>query len=304
MLNASSDFYVAAIYIKKPVNEVFDYVSDIKKFHQWRIGDSTYLKQIDNNFWEIEIPEYNALFKKRSIMKVNSNSQKKTIDFFWGTNKENLFCYQPMRVISALEPLNREGSIVLWTGFKHPALDESLTDVLPAIAELSLMNLKKNIEKVESFDQNEKDNTDIVVAVGKYINAHIDYAFNYISNTNNLEEWTILCRDLEQVDKNIWCGMASGYGGSKLFYKTIVDAEAKLLTWHCGMKKEELNQFMPTMFYPAKHAVGKDGTFFIWVGFRNPNTPSRIFEYMKKIHTFEISSLKKVLENKWSSSNF
>ncbi len=138
-------------------------------------------------------------------------------------------------------------------------------------------------------------------ATSTYIATTEQDAFAYLRNLQNLDEWTLYSRMIEQMDDNTWRGTASGYQHDLYYHVRPIETPLfRGVEWHCGYEYGKYFQCYPALLFPAKY-LGSDepGVYFHWLSFVGPErrTPM-IMQGIHLVHTAEIRSLKGALERK------
>jgi len=143
--------------------------------------------------------------------------------------------------------------------------------------------------------------------VNQYINVPVDLAYDYLSNIENLEEWTFSVRSLKPVGGGLYEGIEAIVENTKIYIRADCYPESRVIDWPCAWdQNEDLWMFYATRLVDAKHALGTDGTVLIWTNFRHQNyingpRPELIegWNYMQVIHGLEANNLRIILENKY-----
>lgn len=138
-------------------------------------------------------------------------------------------------------------------------------------------------------------------ATSAYIATSPEQAFDYLCRLENLDEWTLFSRMIEQVDENTWLGTASGY--QRNLYYHVRKIEHPLfygIEWHCGFEYNNYFQVYPVLLFPPNYiepGSSEAGVYFHWLSFVDPRrrTPM-IMEGIHTVHTSECRSLKAILE--------
>lgn len=140
-------------------------------------------------------------------------------------------------------------------------------------------------------------------ATSAYIATSPENAFNYLCRLENLDEWTLFSRMIEQIDENTWRGTASGYQHDLYYHvKKIENDFFRGIEWHCGFEYNKYFQVYPVFLFPPSYVEpGSDenGVYFHWLSFVDParRTPM-IMEGIHTVHSSECRSLKAILERK------
>jgi hypothetical protein len=138
-------------------------------------------------------------------------------------------------------------------------------------------------------------------ATSAYIDAPVERIYTYLGDLENLGEWTLSSKMLEQVDEDTWLGTASGYQ-SELFYhvRRFENTKFKGIEWHCGLRYGEYHQVYPVLLFPSQYvdpSSSESGAYFHWVSFVDPKRRTRMIkEGIDTVHNSECRSLKAVLE--------
>lgn len=140
-------------------------------------------------------------------------------------------------------------------------------------------------------------------ATSAYIDAPHDEVLAYLEDLQNLGEWTLYSRMLEQVDDDTWLGTASGYQ-SKLYYhlERVRFGAFSGIEWHCGLNYGEYYQVYPVLLFPPEYLAAANpecGTYFHWISFVDPERAvPMIPEAIDTVHNSECRSLKARLERR------
>ncbi len=138
-------------------------------------------------------------------------------------------------------------------------------------------------------------------ATSAYIATSPEAAFNYLSQLENLNQWTLGSRMLKRVDENTWLGTASGYQHNLYYHlRKIENPNFYGIEWHCGFEYDKYFQVYPVLLFPPDYIEPNSeeaGIYFHWLSFVNPalQTPM-IMKGIHTVHTAECRSLKAILE--------
>lgn len=140
-------------------------------------------------------------------------------------------------------------------------------------------------------------------SVSAYIDSSMDAVFDYLSDLQTLNEWTLFSRMREKVDADTWIGTASGYQRDLYYHIRRCDGGVfKGVEWHCGFEYGNYFQVYPTFLFPPSYiepGSTESGVYFHWVSFVDPARRTPMIEQCIGIaHTAECRSLKSVLERK------
>ncbi|WP_013322486.1 scytonemin biosynthesis cyclase/decarboxylase ScyC [Gloeothece verrucosa] len=140
-------------------------------------------------------------------------------------------------------------------------------------------------------------------ATSAYIDNSPETVHDYLCSLENLNDWTLYSRMLEQVDDNTWLGTASGYQHNLYYHvKKIEHPTIKGIEWHCGIEYQKYFQVYPVFLFTPQYIdpnSDESGVYFHWLSFVDPKrrTPM-IMEGIETVHTSECRSLKAILERK------
>jgi hypothetical protein len=135
-----------------------------------------------------------------------------------------------------------------------------------------------------------------------YIAAPPDQVFEYLCNLQNLNQWSLFSRMLEQVDENTWLGTASCYQ-NKLYYhiKKFENPILRVIELHCGFEYGKYHQVYPFLIFSANYIdpnSSEEGSYLHWISFVDPDRRTKLMEEAVGIvHTSECRSLKGMLEH-------
>lgn len=138
-------------------------------------------------------------------------------------------------------------------------------------------------------------------ATSAYIATTPKVTFEYLCQLENLNQWTLGSRMLEQIDENTWLGTASGYQRNLYYHiRRIENPNFYGIEWHCGFEYGKYFQIYPVLLFPPNYIEpnsNESGVYFHWLSFVNPalRTPM-IMEGIHLVHTAECRSLKAILE--------
>ena len=138
-------------------------------------------------------------------------------------------------------------------------------------------------------------------ATSAYIATSPETAFEYLCSLENLDDWTLYSRMIEQIDEDTWLGTASGYQNNLYYHvKKIENPFFRGIEWHCGVEYKKYFQVYPVfLFTPDYIEPGTDepGVYFHWLSFVDPKRRSpMIMQGIETVHTSECRSLKAILE--------
>lgn len=132
-----------------------------------------------------------------------------------------------------------------------------------------------------------------------------DDAFEYLSVTENLQEWTLSVRNLHHLRDGIWAGEDHAAPGGKVFVRTHADKAARTIGWDCShADPDDLWLWYRGLLIDGQGALGRPGTGFIWSNFvheRVKASPEYTagFAYLFSAHSLEIRNLKAIVEHKF-----
>jgi hypothetical protein len=140
-------------------------------------------------------------------------------------------------------------------------------------------------------------------ATSAYIATSPELAFEYLCKLENLNDWTLGSRMIEQIDDNTWLGTASGYQRHLYYHiRRIQNSHFYGIEWHCGFEYGKYFKVYPVLLFPPNYLEPnsqEQGIYFHWLSFIDPasRTPM-IMEGIHLVHTAECRSLKGILECK------
>lgn len=138
-------------------------------------------------------------------------------------------------------------------------------------------------------------------ATSAYIATSVETTFDYLYSLENLNDWTLYSRMIEQIDENTWLGTASGYQNNLYYHvRKIENCSLKGIEWHCGFEYQKYFQVYPVFLFPPTYInpdTDETGVYLHWLSFVDPKrrTPM-IMQGIKTVHTSECRSLKAILE--------
>jgi hypothetical protein len=140
-------------------------------------------------------------------------------------------------------------------------------------------------------------------ATSAYIATSVETTFDYLYSLENLNDWTLYSRMLEQIDENTWLGTASGYQNNLYYHvRKIENCSLSGIEWHCGFEYQKYFQVYPVFLFSANYIdpdTDETGVYLHWLSFVDPKrrTPM-IMQGIETVHTSECRSLKAILERK------
>ena len=140
-------------------------------------------------------------------------------------------------------------------------------------------------------------------ATSVYIAAPPETTHRYLCSLENLGEWTLGSRMVEQVDEDTWIGTASGYQRTLYYHVRRLDhPRFHGIEWQCGYEYKEYFKAYPVLLFPPDY-VDPDseerGVYLHWVSVIDPvkRTPM-IMEGIQAVHNSECRALKAALERR------
>ena len=140
-------------------------------------------------------------------------------------------------------------------------------------------------------------------ATSAFIAVPPDTVFRYLARLQNLDEWTLGSRMVEQVDDSTWIGTASGYQRSLYYHvRTLESPRFSGVEWQCGYEAGRYFKSYPVLLFPPDYVApgsGEQGTYLHWVSVIDPaqRTPM-IMQGIQTVHNSEVRALKAALERK------
>ena len=140
-------------------------------------------------------------------------------------------------------------------------------------------------------------------ATSAFIATTPETAFDYLCKLQNLDEWTLFSRMIEQIDEDTWLGTASGYQNNLYYHiKKLQHPLFYGIEWHCGVEYNQYFQVYPVLLFPPDYiepGTDEQGVYFHWLSFVDPiRRPPMIMEGIHTVHSSECRSLKGNLERK------
>ncbi len=140
-------------------------------------------------------------------------------------------------------------------------------------------------------------------ATSAFIATSPETAFDYLCKLQNLDEWTLFSRMIEQIDEDTWLGTASGYQNNLYYHiKKLQHPLFYGIEWHCGVEYNQYFQVYPVLLFPPDYiepGTDEQGVYFHWLSFVDPiRRPPMIMEGIHTVHSSECRSLKGNLERK------
>jgi len=140
-------------------------------------------------------------------------------------------------------------------------------------------------------------------ATSAYIAAPPEAAHQYLCSLQNLGEWTLGSRMIEQVDEDTWIGTASGYQRTLYYHVRRLDhPRFHGIEWQCGYSYREYFKAYPVLLFPPDYVdpdSDEPGVYLHWVSVIDPvkRTPM-IMEGIQTVHNSECRALKAALERR------
>jgi hypothetical protein len=136
-----------------------------------------------------------------------------------------------------------------------------------------------------------------------FIAAPPETTHDYLCRLQNLDEWTLGSRMVEQVDEDTWIGTASGYQHSLYYHVRRLDHPTFFgIEWQCGYEYKEYFKAYPVLLFPPAYVdpgSSEQGVYLHWVSVIDPvkRTPM-IMEGIQAVHNSECRALKAALERR------
>ncbi len=141
-----------------------------------------------------------------------------------------------------------------------------------------------------------------------YIAASPETTHDFLCRLENLGEWTLGSRMLEQVDDDTWIGTASGYQRTLYYHLRRLDhPQFRGIEWQCGYEYREYFKAYPVLLFPPGYlepsrlepGPAEPGVYLHWVSAIDPvkRTPM-IMEGIEAVHVSECRALKAALERR------
>jgi hypothetical protein len=136
-----------------------------------------------------------------------------------------------------------------------------------------------------------------------YIAAPPEAVHTYLGSLENLDEWTLGSRMVEQVDEDTWIGTASGYQRTLYYHVRRLDHPLfHGIEWQCGYEYGQYFKAYPVLLFPPAYVEpGSEerGVYLHWVSAIDPvkRTPM-IMEGILAVHNSECRALKAALERR------
>lgn len=152
-----------------------------------------------------------------------------------------------------------------------------------------------------------------------YIDCPPEKAFEYLSGTESLLEWTYSLRDMKPTDEDGLYEFVDAIGGeTKCYCKTISHKEAMTVDYHCSWDQgKELWMIYLMRVIPAELVLNKPGCVVTWINCKHPYYDENPFPEAapenRKVwvgdgwsmfyagHTIELMNLKAILEHRYGS---
>lgn len=138
-------------------------------------------------------------------------------------------------------------------------------------------------------------------ATSAFIAAPPDAVFSYLGQLQNLDEWTLGSRMVEQVDDCTWIGTASGYQRTLYYHvRSLQNPRFQGVEWQCGYEYRKYFKSYPVLIFPADYVTPdttEQGAYLHWVSVIDPaqRTPM-IMQGIRTVHNSEMRALKAALE--------
>jgi len=136
-----------------------------------------------------------------------------------------------------------------------------------------------------------------------YIAAPPETTHKYLCSLENLGEWTLGSRMIEQVDEDTWIGTASGYQRTLYYHVRRLDhPRFHGIEWQCGYEYKKYFKAYPVLLFPPDYVdpdSEEQGVYLHWVSVIDPvkRTPM-IMEGIQTVHNSECRALKAALERR------
>jgi hypothetical protein len=126
-------------------------------------------------------------------------------------------------------------------------------------------------------------------------------AYAYLCRLQNLDEWTLGSRMIEQVDESTWIGTASGYQRTLYYHlRPLQSPRFQGVEWQCGYEYRKYFKSYPVLLFPSDYIMPGTAqleTYLHWVSVIDPvqRTPM-IMQGIRTVHDSEVRALKAALE--------
>ncbi|MFW0791591.1 SRPBCC family protein [Gordonia sp. CPCC 205333] len=96
--------------------------------------------------------------------------------------------------------------------------------------------------------------------------------YEWLSRTQSLDEWTYSTRGLEETDEpDLWVGHDKLNPDTKLFVRTIANADAMTVDYHCAWDQgTDLWMIYLMRVVDAQVVLGKPGSVVLWTNCHHP----------------------------------
>ncbi len=138
-------------------------------------------------------------------------------------------------------------------------------------------------------------------ATSAFIAVPTETAHAYLCRLQNLDEWTLGSRMVEQVDPDTWIGTASGYQRTLYYHlRRLENARVRGVEWQCGYEYQKYFKSYPVLLFPpdyVERGSTEQGVYLHWVSVIDPmlRTPM-IMQGIQTVHGSECRALKAALE--------
>jgi len=190
-------------------------------------------------------------------------------------------------------------------------------------------DLAENLNRIENVSRNELNTICMELThavyphenvygqyctIEEYIECPAQFAFDYLANPENLQEWTYSMRHMEQTsDPQILKFVESIADNTFCYCKTISDENAMTVDYHCAWDQaNDLWMIYLMRVIPAKKLLDKSGCVVLWTNCHHPNYDHNpypetapkdrdiwvgdVWDMFYAGHSIEMQNLKKILE--------
>ena len=198
---------------------------------------------------------------------------------------------------------------------RHP--DSKALSLIPGVKRVETFSVNQFKEELAELTHSVYPHDELYskyITVEEYIDCPPEKVFEYMSQTQSLNEWTYSVRELEptQNDPSLFQGFDRVGNTTPIFCKTFSNQDAMTIDYHCAWDQgQKLWMIYLNRIVPAELVLGCPGTVVIWTNCRHPHYDKNPFpelapqgrpwvgdfwDWFYAGHWAEIQNLKAILE--------
>jgi len=153
----------------------------------------------------------------------------------------------------------------------------------------------------------------------EYVDCPPEFAYEYLANVYNLEEWTYSMRDFGEEDASgLVCSLDKIGAETKIYTRTIANPAARTVDYHCSWDQpDHLWMIYLMRVVDAQLVFNKPGSVILWSNCKHPfyeNNPfpesapedrkvwvGDLWPFFYAGHYVEMQNLKNILEHKYKA---